>query len=65
MAQLADKNLGEVLFLPENVLRAGEEILLDDVSLAQISDSLQVPVNIIQSEGRSFVDSIVFGQSLL
>ena len=64
MGQLADKRLGETLFLPENVLRSGEEILLDDISLTEISDSLQVPVNIIQSEGRSFVDSIVFGQSL-
>lgn len=58
IGQLKGKELGEVLFLPENVLKADEDIFLDDISLKEMSDSLQVPVNVIQSEGRDFVDKI-------
>lgn len=58
IAQLKDKDLGEELFLPSNVLKADEDIFLDDISLEELSDSLQVPVNIIQSEGEDFVNKI-------
>lgn len=58
-AQLAGQSLGEELLLPENVLKADEAIFLDDISLKELSDSLQVPVNIIESEGRDFVDKII------
>lgn len=57
--QLAGQSLGEELLLPENVLKADEAIFLDDISLKELSDSLQVPVNIIESEGRDFVDKII------
>lgn len=40
-------------------VKADEDIFLDDISLKELSDSLQVPVNIIQSEGRDFVDKII------
>ena len=59
IAQLKDRELGEELLLPCNVLKADEDIFLDDISLKGLSDSLQVPVNIIQSEGRDFVDKII------
>ena len=59
IAQLKGKMLGEELLLPCNVLKADEDIFLDDISLKELSDSLQVPVNIIQSEGRDFVDKIL------
>ena len=36
-----------------------EDIFLDDISLKELSDSLQVPVNIIQSEGEDFVNKII------
>lgn len=57
--QLQGKELGEELLLPCNLLKADEEILLDDVSLDDMSEALQVPINIIQSEGRDFVNKIV------
>lgn len=59
IAQLKDKELGQMLFLPSNVLKADEDIFLDDISLKELSDSLQVPVNIIQSEGEDFVNKII------
>ncbi len=57
-AQLQGKPLGKVLLLPENVLRAGEEILLDDMTRAQLSDALQVPVHTIKSGGYDLLDLI-------
>ena len=54
--QLKGRILGQVLYLPENVFRAGEDILLDDVTLSDISQALQVKVDIVKSDGTSFVD---------
>ena len=59
IAQLKNRDLGEELFLPSNVLKADEDIFLDVISLKELSDSLQVPVNIIQSEGEDFVNKII------
>lgn len=45
--QLKDKNLGEALYLPRNVLRSGADLFLDDYTLADVEGALQVPVNIV------------------
>ena len=57
--QLKGRELGDELLLPCNVLKADEDIFLDDMSLSALSESLQVPVNIIQSEGQDFVNKII------
>lgn len=57
--QLEGRELGDELLLPCNVLKADEDIFLDDMSLSSLSESLQVPVNIIQSEGQDFVNKII------
>ena len=59
LAQLKGRDLGQVLYLPENVLRAGEEILLDDMTLTELSDALQVRIDIVKSNGLSFVDALL------
>ena len=59
IAQLKGKDLGQVLFLPENVLRAGEEVLLDDLTLSDLAGALEKPVDIIGSEGKNFVDKLL------
>ncbi|MCR5627857.1 MAG: DUF512 domain-containing protein [Lachnospiraceae bacterium] len=56
--QLKGKDLGEVLYLPENLLRAGETVLLDDVTLDDIERALQVKINIVKSSGYDFVEKI-------
>lgn len=60
--QLAGRELGEELLLPCNVLKADEDIFLDDMRLSDLAEALQVPVNIIQSEGQDFVDKIIGGK---
>ena len=59
MAQLNGQDLGSVLLLPQNVLRSGEDVFLDDVTRQQMESALQVPVDIVKSSGQDFVDAIV------
>ena len=59
MAQLKDKPLGTRLLLPCNMLRDGEEVLLDDVSLSELKDALQVEIDVVKSSGQDFVDAIL------
>ena len=57
--QLSGKNLGDTLLLPVNVLRSGEQVLLDDITVADIEKALQIPVTIVGSEGKDLVSSIL------
>ena len=57
--QLLGKKLGDRLLLPQNVLRSGERVFLDDLTVDDLEKALQVPINIVKSSGCDFVDSIV------
>ena len=59
LAQLRGKALGQCLLLPENVLRSGEDVFLDDCRLPELERALQVPINIVKSSGKDFVESIL------
>jgi putative radical SAM enzyme (TIGR03279 family) len=53
--QLKGKELGECLLLPCNVLRSGEDVFLDDVTLDEMKTALQVEVNIVKSGGKDLL----------
>ncbi|WP_026494779.1 DUF512 domain-containing protein [Butyrivibrio sp. WCD3002] len=55
IAQLKGKDLGDTLFLPQNVLRAGEDYLLDDVHISDIERELNIKVDILKSGGKDFI----------
>ncbi len=59
IAQLKGKELGSVLLLPQNVLRSGEDVFLDDVTVGQMESALQVSVDIVKSSGQDFIDAIM------
>ena len=59
MAQLKDKPLGERLILPANLLRSGEDVLLDDYHVPDIEKALNIPIRIGESTGRDFLDSLI------
>ena len=59
IAQLTGRELGETLYLPQNVLRSGEEVFLDDVTVTEMEKALQVKVDIIKSSGRDFVNAVL------
>lgn len=57
--QLKDKELGDVLLIPSNTLKADEDIFLDDVTVEELQNALQVPVIIVQSDGADFLSKIL------
>ena len=60
LKQLKDKALGDRLLLPIAMFRSGEEVFLDDLSREDVQNTLQVPVNIVKSTGRDFVEAVLF-----
>lgn len=57
--QLSGREIRGKLILPENLLRSGEDVLLDDKTVADIENALQTRVRIVKSEGYDFVESLV------
>lgn len=55
----AGENLGEVLHIPSNMLRTGEEVFLDDVTIQEVEETLQMKVVPVESGGKAFVDAIL------
>jgi putative radical SAM enzyme (TIGR03279 family) len=55
-AQLKGKALGDTLFLPQNVLRSGETVFLDDLTVSDLEKTLQVKINIVKSSGYDFLN---------
>ena len=59
IAQMKDREIRGKLILPENLLRSGEDVLLDDKTVSDIENALQTRVRIVKSEGYDFVESLV------
>lgn len=57
--QLLGKDLGERLLLPENVLRSGERVFLDDLTVEDLEKALQVKIDIVKSNGCGFINAIL------
>ena len=57
--QLAGEDLGEKLLLPCNMLRSGERVFLDDVTVEELENALQVPVHIVKSDGQSLFEEFL------
>ena len=60
LAQLKDRPLGSCLLLPENVLRSGEDVFLDDMHVGELEQALQVPIYIVKSSGNDFVEAVLY-----
>ena len=59
IAQLRGRELGERLLLPCNMFRSGEEVFLDDVTLSEVEEALQVRADIVKSSGQDFVEAVL------
>ncbi len=57
--QLKGKSLGETLLIPCNMLRDGEEVFLDDTTLTEVKETLQVEVDIVKSSGQDLIEAIL------
>ena len=51
--------LGERVLLPCNLLRSGEETLLDDMTVTELSEALDVQIDIVGSGGSELLNSIL------
>lgn len=63
IAQLKGRLRGRELYIPENCLRYGEDVLLDDVRLSDIERELGVLVKVSPSGGRSFLWQFIQAQT--
>ena len=58
IAQLRGRELGQRLLIPANMLRAGERVFLDDVSLDDVERELGVPVIPVAQDGFELLDAV-------
>ncbi len=59
IGQLKEKDLGDTLLLPQNMLRSGEDVFLDDVTVREAEKALQVKIDIVKSSGYDFVEAVM------
>lgn len=59
IAQLKDKQLGDYLILPQVLLRDGEDVLLDDLTIGDLERELNIQIRIAGSDGKSLIDTII------
>lgn len=57
--QLAGKDTGDELLFPAAMLKADEDIFLDDMTPAGLSESLGVPVRPVENDGGIFLRSLL------
>ena len=57
--QLKGKDLGETLYIPRSMLKADEEIFLDNITLERLIDIMKIEVVPCLNKGKDFVDKIL------
>lgn len=57
--QKAGVNLGSVLNIPLNMLRTGEQVFLDDVTVEEVENELNIKVVPVEVSGRDFIEAII------
>ena len=59
VAQLKDRNLGNAVAIPCNMLRMGERVFLDDWTVEEVENALQVPLLIVKSSGQALLEAML------
>ena len=57
--QLKDGFNGDSLFLPCSMLREGEEVFLDDITVSRIEQELHTKIVVVQSDGADLVKAVL------
>ena len=58
ISQLKEQPLGEAVYIPSAMLRSGEEVFLDDVTLSEVQSILGVPVIPLDGSGAAFIRAL-------
>lgn len=61
--QLKNKGLGEKMIIPINMLRTGEKVFLDNMTVKEVEKALNCKIEINDSSGKSFVDNILYEEN--
>lgn len=59
--QLRGKELGKELLISRSMLKAGEELFLDDYTVERLSRELGVRVTVVENDGADFANKILGG----
>lgn len=59
ISQLKGKISGEKLLITEHMLKSGEPVFLDDVTVKEVEKALQIKISIVESGGNDLVRHIV------
>lgn len=59
LEQLSDKDLGEILYIPQNALRAGEEVFLCGMTVTELSEKLGVRVTPVSADGYELATALL------
>jgi putative radical SAM enzyme (TIGR03279 family) len=59
IAQLKGKELGDMLYITESMLKADEKVLLDNISTDMIEERLNVKVRVVENNGYDFIKKII------
>ena len=55
-------DLGDTLLIPGNMLRSGEQVFLDDMTVQDVEQVLGVQVSAVESGGKDFIDAVLNDQ---
>ena len=59
MDQLAQRNLGEKVLIPCNMLRSGEDVFLDDLTVEDVRQALKTEVVVVDEPGADLVNCLI------
>ncbi|SFQ05706.1 putative radical SAM enzyme, TIGR03279 family [Lachnospiraceae bacterium XBB1006] len=59
IAQVKDDCPEDTLLIPISMLRSGEETLLDDYTVSQVSEIIGKPIRIVKSDGADLLQSMI------
>ncbi len=57
--QLKGQDLGEELIIPKVMLKADEDIFLDDVTLDEVREALDIKITPIANDGYDYLDALL------
>jgi len=58
LTELSGKDLGSKLLIPQNMLKFGEDVFLDDVTVSEISEKLGVEIMVVEQNGKEFFSAL-------
>lgn len=53
-------DLGDTLIIPSNMLRVGEQVFLDDMTVQQAEEMLGMKITATEARGQDFIDAILY-----